>query len=279
MADTALQDAIGEAATQLEEQIEQQEESEKKVEKEEKVEESEETEESEEETEEPVEEEESAEAQAQRESLILYNALKDPKTRGTVIFALAQEAGLRIGTAETKAEQKVEEKAIKQLVKETLGPEYKFLADKLGTVMEAVVGKMEEKNTEIRQEQAQQQILRETEDTLKKLERETKGESKKLESKMVSLMDKFPSGPNTSVNEYIRGIYAMASQGRTVATTKTQVADKIRNNSKNAPERMHSAGASDTEGIKEFTGKGSLKKAVEYAAQQLDSEGKLFRKK
>lgn len=288
MADTTLQDAIGEAAAELQEQINEQEKEEGKgkessegvVENEEEEEPGRELEEAEENTEGNEEEvTEEDDKQAQKESLLLYNALKDPKLRGPVILALAQEAGLNFNPPTTKVEEKKQEKAIRELVAETLGPEYKFLADKLGTVIEEVVGRLESQNNETRLEQQQQQILRETNETLAKLAKETKGESRKLEAKMVQLMDKFPSGPNTSVDEYIRGIYSLASGGRVAQTTKTQIADKIRNNSKNAPERLRSAGASETGKEPEFRGKGALKKAVEFAAEQLESQGKLFRKR
>lgn len=289
MADTALTNAIEEAANELQEQIEEQEKPNKK-DKSDSVsdtEESEDTEESKESSEEsgtesddePEEEIVEDEVQSQKEALLLYNALKDPKLRGPVLAALVQEAGLKLGSAETKTEEKKEEKAIKQLVAEALGPEYKFLADKLGTVMEQVMDKVEATNAETRQSQLEAQILRESNETLAKLEKETKGESKKLQNKMLGLMDKFPSGPNISVDEYIRGIYKMAAGDRVVQSTKTQLADKIRSNSKNAAERLRSTGGSEPETAKEFRGKGALKNAVQYAADQLESQGKLFRKR
>jgi len=69
----------------------------------------------------------------------LYEALKNPETATILIKAMAEGIGLKITDVETKEEKKEAVKSIKDAVKEELGPDYSFLADKLGTVFEKIL--------------------------------------------------------------------------------------------------------------------------------------------
>ena len=69
----------------------------------------------------------------------LFKALKDPEAAKIVIETLAKSAGIKIAEIETKKEEKAAIKSIKDTVIAELGEDYKFLADKLGSVMEKVV--------------------------------------------------------------------------------------------------------------------------------------------
>ena len=68
-----------------------------------------------------------------------FKALKDPEAAKTVIETLAKSVGIKIAEIETKKEEKAAIKSIKDTVIAELGEDYKFLADKLGEVMEKVV--------------------------------------------------------------------------------------------------------------------------------------------
>src|SRR5262245_61270036 len=70
------------------------------------------------------------------ESKNLYKALRDPATRGPILAALAQQAGLQLGAAPSKVETREAARTIQQAVKESLGKEYEFLADRLGSAIE-----------------------------------------------------------------------------------------------------------------------------------------------
>src|ERR1043166_5329001 len=94
-------------------------------------------EEKEEKEEEP--EEEDLDEPSKDEAFRLYKALKDPKAAPAIIAALAQQVGVFPGQGEGKTEERQKIKDIKSILADSLGPEYKFLADRLGPAIEAVI--------------------------------------------------------------------------------------------------------------------------------------------
>ena len=64
----------------------------------------------------------------------LYSALKDPTQAPIIIRALAEQAGIT-----DKREAKEASKTIMDVFKETLGPEYAFMADKLASAIDIIV--------------------------------------------------------------------------------------------------------------------------------------------
>lgn len=215
-------------------------------------------------------EEEEISAADLKQAKELFKLLKDPQTATNTIRVLAQRTGLLDAT--TVKEVKENKKELKDIVKEKLGPEFAFLADKLSGVFESVleeeratqnasVSRIEAANTE-----------REVQSVLDKLARETKGESRKAESKMIELMSKFTIGSNTTLEEYLRGLHAQATAGRSSATVKGQMADKIRRNANDVSSRLNgNTTGSGNKGTVEIPGKKmSLKESVNFAMAQLE---------
>jgi hypothetical protein len=199
------------------------------------------------------------------ESRRLYLALKDPKAGPALIAALAQQAGLFRETIETKKDAKEVKKSTIELLKEGLGKDYEWLADKIGPAIEKVVAQEKEEQQQQMQNLHLQNVEREVSSELAALARETKGESKKLEARMVELMDDLPSSPNVSVKKYIRHLYTIASAGKTKQVTQKEVADKIRRNAGDAPSRLHA-----TSNVKESDlpkGKMNINQAVAWALE------------
>lgn len=216
---------------------------------------------------------ESGNEEENKQAIALFKMLKDPNTSDLVIRQLAQKAGL-LKEVETKQDVREAKRDLKAIVKEKLGDEYKFLADKLGDVMEAVleeerlsqkgdIARIEAQNTE-----------REVQNVLDKLARETKNESRKVESRMVELMDKFTIGKNISVEDYLRGLYAQATASRSSATVKGQMADRINRNSKDTASRLASpSSSSGSQGAGAGTTpskKMGLNDSVNYALEQMN---------
>lgn len=200
------------------------------------------------------------------ESKRLYLALKDPKTAGPIIAALAAQAGLHLTPTSTKAEVKEVKKNITDAVAEALGPEYAFLAPKLGKAFESALEIQREEHQASLQEIRQSQVERDVTTAYEKLARETKGESKKLEAKMAALSEEIPIG-NMTVEKYIRRLYTVATaEGQ--QTSARQTADRIRKNASNAPERIRSGSAAGTE-PKMPDKKLSLNESVNYALKEL----------
>lgn len=217
----------------------------------------------------PQEEQETLSDAEQKEAKNLYKLLKDKSQQKNVIRVLAQQAGLL--DAETKAEVKEAKKDLKALVKEKLGPEYAFLSDKLGDMMEAVLQEERKTVTEHLTKVQSNEVERETSTALERLSRETKGESAKFEDRMIQLMDRIKPSDNLSVYEYLKDLYTLASAGKSTARASAQIADKIRRNSGNAAERLQSRGAAGAAGNKVTPGpeKKGAREAVKFAMKQL----------
>ena len=217
------------------------------------------------------EQEEAISAEDRKQADALYKLLKNPATAQTVIRSLAEQNGLL--RTETKTETTAAKKAIKDLVAEGLGPAYAFLAPQLTSVIESVLGQeREERTTQISQLE-HQQVEKDVESALSRLARDTKGESRKIESKMMDLMQKFQPGPGTTVEEYIRGIYAQATAGRAAKTTAAQMTDRIKRNANDAPSRLQNT-STGTGNKSAPPGKMNLKASVEAALQAIQKGGK-----
>ena len=202
-----------------------------------------------------------------REARNLYKLLKDKSTQKNIIAILARQAGL-IESDTTPKELRAAKKDLRAIVKEKLGPEYAFLTEKLGDVMEAVLESERQTVGEQLNVVSQKEVERETSSALDRLSRETKGESSKLESKMISLMDRIKPSDNLSVYEYLKDLYTLASSGKSAASAKAQIADKIRRNAGNAAERLQGKGAG-AGGNPQGPEKKGLRASVEYAMQQM----------
>lgn len=204
------------------------------------------------------------------EAKVLYNLMLDPKQRIGIIASLAQAEGLIGKGAEKPIETKKDEvrvkRAIVDIFKDAL-PEFPALAEKLGPAIDQVL----EQEREEHQEQMAQVQLQQLEINISKeieiLRRETKGESSKVETRMAELSEQYLMGPNTSLKDYVRSLYTLATAGRTSKTNTQQIADKIRRNANNAPDRLRSApGSERTSELPDK--KMNLKQSVEWAIEQ-----------
>jgi hypothetical protein len=218
--------------------------------------------------EEAEEEEDFSESEAD-ESKRLYKALKDPKTAGPIIAALAQQAGILTGKQpETKAEEKKATRDVKAILSEALG-EYKFLADKLGPAIESILQQERESNEVKFAEQAQHRIEGEVVSATDKLSRETKGESRKLEAKMNELSQEIPIG-TMSVETYVRRLYTIAAADK-VKTAPKQISDRIRRNANDATARIQGTRGQDMPVGTIPKGKMNINQAVNWALASIAS--------
>lgn len=239
------------------------------------VEETEEEEEESEETEETEEtqEDDTSDEDEKAEALKVYKLLKDPKSRQTTIEYLMFQAGITAKPAETLKEVTKQKKAVAELVKEALGPEYAFLADKLGKAIELSLEESREESNRKIDAIEQTNLVNEVNRELAKLSKRTNGHSTKLESKMVELMDKYPSSANISVAEYLDGIYIMASKGQTPGKTQVNL-DKAKKNANNVSERLGTKGVQGggTGADKIPDKKMKISDAVNWAMEELQKQ-------
>lgn len=177
-----------------------------------------------------------------KEAQTLYKLLLDPKQRLNIVAALAQDSGLlQNRPLETPKQVAKAEKGIAELIDEAL-PEYPGLSKKLGPVIEKIVETEREARTQETEQVHLQQVEQEVVRELDNLAKDTKGTSRKVENKMASLMNEISPGPNVTVKQYIRMLHTLATAGDTVQKTSAQIADKIRRNANNAPDRLNGSG-------------------------------------
>ena len=214
-----------------------------------------------------------------QEAATLYAALKDPKTRLPVLYAMMAEAGIKFpGSEEKPAEpEKVErtKKATLDIMKEALGKDFAFLSERLGKALDEILEQERGEITGLKSQLDQDKLVSESTSAEAKLNAETKGDFKKYETEITRLIELYPPGPKITVEEYLRGLYTMASAGKSVVKAQTKVADKIRSNANDSSARVRSQ-AGGTEGpkgtIPDFKGKGALGKAVNFALESLNEK-------
>lgn len=202
------------------------------------------------------------------ESRNLYLALRGPQANA-IIAALAAQAGLLAKPGEaapTKTEIKESKKEIKDILAESLGKEYSFLADRLGPAIEAVLDQ-ERKTSDSRFDSLQQaNVEREVVASYNRLATETKGESKKFETRMAALAEEIPIG-NQNVETYMKRLYTIASNERKSSPQK--IADQIRRNASDAPQRLRSSAGPAGPVAEIPTKKMSIDESIRWAQDQL----------
>lgn len=195
----------------------------------------------EEDSEEPTEDE--LDEQSLLEAKQLYKALRNPEQARGLVSDLANRLGMPLAQLTTKTEVKEAKKDITARLKEALGEELGFLADKIGPIFDQALVEERSNVETVSRTIEVQQLTRESESVLGKLAKETNGLSRKYEAKMVQLMDKFPSSPDTGTEEYIRGIAAIAMGSKLQQVASNKITNKIIRNSKDAPGRLATKGS------------------------------------
>jgi hypothetical protein len=209
----------------------------------------EEVEESGEETEEGDEEEEEDEEELSetelKESKALFKLLKDPATRTDVIAEMARRSGILKEVSADTTDKKIAKTALSVVdtLKESLGTEYAFLADKLGPGIEKLLKQERDALGERVSTTEAKHLENEIESIYLKLGKETRGEFGKFEKEITRLADKVMPAPGTTTEEYIRMLYSIASSGKGATNLKRNLADKINRNANDAAGRLASSGS------------------------------------
>ena len=202
-----------------------------------------------------------------KEAKNLYKLLKDPSTNKDVLRVLAGKAGLL--AAETPKEAAKATRKVADILKSKLGDKFDFLTPMLAEALEEILQDVKAENASQIGAVQQTQLNNDVQSAFAKLSSETKGASKNLESKMAALSEKFPPGENITVEEYVRGLYAMASSGAGKSTNAKQIADRINRNIKDVPGRLASRSSGAGKDSPRSLGKMNLNQAVEHAMNSL----------
>lgn len=151
------------------------------------------------------------------QALQLMDALEDPKKAVAVVQNLMQQLGLQV--PQSKQEERKAEKTIRDLVKEELGTDYEFLADKLGTAVEKAMALQEQKFLEIEQAKEAKSAAKEYE-TFITDNKVTDSEAGEL----MKLVDELPWSGRGSLTNYLSRILKMHRSE--VSDQKAEVAKK-----------------------------------------------------
>lgn len=207
---------------------------------------------------------------------LLYKALKDPTQAPIVIKFMAEQAGY--SKVETKAEVKEAKGEIVDILKETLGSEFDFLAEKLAPGIERILTqKLQESQEDIRarlEEQERDKLSDQSAKTLTKLSREffdADDVPTDFANKMSTMMDKIPPTEGMSVSDYMESIFyqvvgreGVTRKGKSTAATQ----EKTNKNRNDAPSRLASAGSSPSATASGNPKKMSIDEAVKLAVEQ-----------
>ncbi len=166
-------------------------------------------------------------------ALQLYKALKNPETSGQIVELIAKQGGFvkEVQKAETKAEVKEIAKDLGDLLKESLGTEFEFLADKLAPALKKyLTGEFEKQQADIRESldnQERERLQNQSSKILTKISVDFFGEEAlpdNVSQEMSRLMDKIPAQPDMSTKEYLELIFDTA-KGR-LGLTKVSAKDR-----------------------------------------------------
>lgn len=186
--------------------------------------------------------------QQQIEARQLLAALRDPAKAPTVIDFLARQGGYE--KPETKSEAVQVKKGMVADLKEALGPELEYLADKMGPIIEkALKDQVEEsqKSIKSRLDAAEvaknEELADQAQDSLGKEYFGADGAiPDKLLGKMNELMDEIPVRPNQSMKSYLERLLIVAAAETSTTLTKKTAAQSARltRNRNDAPARLAS---------------------------------------
>jgi hypothetical protein len=132
--------------------------------------------------------------------------LKNPTTATLLIKSLAEQHGLTLGETSSKDV----EKTLTNELKEVLGDEWAFLAEKLGPVIEKQVGKVEKT---IRNELSDSD-KRQSKTTFQKAEKQffkDNPEARAYTKRMANLASKYPPQEDADYDEYLGDLFTLAA--------------------------------------------------------------------
>jgi len=228
------------------------------------------------------------EKQETEKAIQLYKALNDPESGTKILRILAQEAGLL--DSSSKKEQKVIEKSIKEVLKESLGSEYQFLSDRIGDALEKILPDLATKGS---REVKERLDAREKADLSKEIDSalsETFGQfdsvPKSVEKRFNELIDEMPPVPGKTVPKvYFNRLIKIAAEevGITLNSKNKDsnknplsqaMKDRISRNKNDASSRLASKGSeAEVEGTSNSvsTPPKSRREAIERAVKEADS--------
>ena len=159
----------------------------------------------------------------------LLAGLKDPAKSGKIIDFLATQAGYKKGEIETPKEAKIAAKGLVEELKEALGPELGYLAEKMGPVFEnRLLSQLEETTKPLKDRLDEAATEKSTaaanvaQEAISKEFFGDKGIPKDLSAEMEKVMDTLPF--NGTMQSYLKDVLFVAAGRKGLVLTKGTVA-------------------------------------------------------
>jgi hypothetical protein len=167
--------------------------------------------------------EETPKTQSEAElALQFYRALQDPNAAPAMVEFLAKQVGLNVQPT-IKAAPETPEPSIQDLITKELGEEYGFIAPKLGSAIEKVLGKFIEP---LRAEQQKIAAVNEYDKAVAKLNAQTGGDFQKLEPEIVKAMEVLRPSDKATTEQYLSYLYKTV-KGQNIQQVTQQAATKV----------------------------------------------------
>lgn len=176
---------------------------------------------------------ETAEQIKTRDALRLYEALEDPTIGPGVIKELAKRAG--IAASEDKITPTAAVKTVVDVLKENLGEDYGFLADKLANGIQTIVNQIFDERIKpiqgMTESAIERAVVRETDASFAKFHSQYK-DAKDFDKEMTELSKKMPYDGSYPMEEYLGNLYKIVTSDRKEAKTVEKTVNKINQNAK-----------------------------------------------
>lgn len=164
-------------------------------------------------------------------ALRLFDALSDPNIGKSVVEDLARRAGV-IGAQEGKTEKQITSTVV-DILKESLGTEYEFLADRLAVGIDKIVKQTVTEQIKPVQAQTQEAVERavaaEVDAVFEKFHTAHK-DAKDYDKEMTELSKKLPYTGDYPMEEYLENLYKIVTTDKKEAKVIKQTVDKINKN-------------------------------------------------
>lgn len=207
--------------------------------------------------------EETARNEKLDKAIRLYEALEDPNVGPGVLRTLAEKAGI-LGTQEGKTEKQIT-KSVVEVLKESLGTEYEFLADRLAHGIDLIVKQTvaeQIKPVQTRTDEAIERAVKaEVDATFEKFHSAHK-DAKDYDKEMTELSKRLPYTGDYPMEEYLENLYKIVTTDKKEAKVIKTTVDKI---NKNAQELRDSSTEVQETRVKTGSKLPSLNEAVAAA--------------
>jgi hypothetical protein len=209
----------------------------------------------------------------------LLKALKNPEQAGNIIKFLAEQAGY-VRPPETKQEAKEIKNDIIDTLKEHLGDELSFMADKLGPALEKILQKQVDKaNADIRQEfqeRKDSELKDQTTRAFSKITEDFFGSGEKVPDNLLVEMNKIsdmvqPSA-DMSLQDYVKFCFNNAVMNLGIEKPNKHRQDKINRNKNDAPSKLASDRVPTEDNLSKPSKPLTRQEAVRLAIEQVNKD-------